>query len=517
MAQDDHDPRDAYLSGEVLSPDQPDRPASMPSLGGDDVSLAADLTRAEVDQQVSTAKRYPRAVSTVQKNIETMATLDMQTAMECIYVLPRDGKKITGPSVRFAEIVAQAWGNCRIATRVTNIGKTHLEATGIFHDLETNIAIAKSVSVRITTKNGRRYGDDMIGVAAAAGTAKALRNAVLAVVPKGVWRKGLDKAQAVIAGTAETLAARRHQMVVKMGEEFGAKPAEIFQVLGVADLADVTLGHMIQLAGVYTSVSTGEARWEDIVAHSAPEAAQPPANKTLAGANGSKPAATKAEPAKEPEKDAAPKPAAKPKTTPKPEPEAEAEKPQEGAQEPQEGSGATIGPDEGETQPDGAETGAETEGETQAADDTDAGYVFEGGEASGAEDQDDDHIPEEWTAFITSMGSATDWPGIRAAVFALVKTPYFDSLETTDQAGAFRMAWNAMVQLNGLTNAPMPDPAKMADAFRVWLEHETDAQVIEDTWTKLASSAAYGKIPQGGRDDLIKAKKARKDALRQEN
>lgn len=512
MAQDDHDPRDAYLSGEVLSPDQPDRPASLPSLGGDDVSLAADLTRAEVDQQVSTAKRYPRAVSTVQKNIETMATLDMQTATECIYVLPRDGKKITGPSVRFAEIVAQAWGNCRIATRVTSIGKTHLEATGIFHDLETNIAIAKSVSVRITTKNGRRYGDDMIGVAAAAGTAKALRNAVLAVVPKGVWRKGLDKAQAVMAGTTETLAARRHQMVVKMGEEFGAKPAEIFQVLGVADLADVTLGHMIQLAGVYTSVATGEARWEDIVAQSAPEASAPPANKTLAGANGQKPAAEKAQPKASAPK-AEPKAEPKPKADPKPQ---EAEKPQESHQEAQEGSGATAGPAEAETQPDGQETGAETESEAQNDDDGDNGYVFEGDKGVETQD-DDDQIPAEWSAFVTGLGTAADWPGIRGAVFALVKTPYFDSIEAADQAGAFRMAWNAMVQLNARTDAPIPDPAKMADAFRVWLEHETNPETIEATWTKLASSAAYGKIPQGGRDDLIKAKKARKDALREGN
>ena len=67
-------------------------------------SLAVSLARAEVDQQVATARAMPRSISKAIQNINTLATLDEESAQECIYALPRGGKPIKGPSVRLAEI-----------------------------------------------------------------------------------------------------------------------------------------------------------------------------------------------------------------------------------------------------------------------------------------------------------------------------------------------------------------------------------------------------------------------------
>jgi hypothetical protein len=220
-------------------------------------SMAANLTRAEIDQQIATAKRYPRSVAAVQRSIETLATLDEQTAAECIYKLPRGNKEIIGPSIRFAEIVMQAWGNCRVAARVTNEGRTHLEATGIYHDLETNTAVAKSITQRITKANGQRYDDDMIGIASAAGTSKALRNAILAGVPKGVWRKGYESAQKVAMGTAATLTERRRTVLAEL-KAAGAGHVEVYEILGVQGEADITLTTMLTLRAMLTSITTGE-------------------------------------------------------------------------------------------------------------------------------------------------------------------------------------------------------------------------------------------------------------------
>ena len=81
-------------------------------------SLAVTLARAEIDQQIATARALPRSIERAIKNIVTLSTLDEETAAECIYALPRGGKTIRGPSIRFAEIVASQWGNARVGSRV---------------------------------------------------------------------------------------------------------------------------------------------------------------------------------------------------------------------------------------------------------------------------------------------------------------------------------------------------------------------------------------------------------------
>lgn len=275
MSTDQRRDLTAALSGEVLQ-----------NQGGLD-SIAANLTRAEIDQQIATARRYPRSVTAVMRQIETLATLDEETAAECIYQLPRDGKKIIGPSVRFAEIVAQSWGNCRVAARITNEGKTHLEATGVYHDLETNMAIARSVPVRITKANGQRYGDDMVGTASAAGTSKALRNAILAGVPKGVWRGAFAKVQEVARGTAATLTTRRREALTAF-KALGVDASAVFEVLGVKGEADISLDLMLDLRGVYTALNTGETTIGAMLAEVRAEKAGPKADVGAKLAGGGK-------------------------------------------------------------------------------------------------------------------------------------------------------------------------------------------------------------------------------------
>ena len=49
------------------------------------------ITKGEVDQQVSTAKRYPRDLAKFKRDAESMATLDQETAEACFYVLRHSG------------------------------------------------------------------------------------------------------------------------------------------------------------------------------------------------------------------------------------------------------------------------------------------------------------------------------------------------------------------------------------------------------------------------------------------
>ncbi|KAG1166891.1 hypothetical protein G6F35_017935 [Rhizopus arrhizus] len=106
-----------------------------------------------------------------------MVTLSQSIAEQCVYALPRDGKTIEGPSARFAEVIASAWGNNRAGARVIDDKGEFIIAQGVFHDLERNVAITYEVQRRIVDRQGRRFKPDMIGVTANAACSIALRNA----------------------------------------------------------------------------------------------------------------------------------------------------------------------------------------------------------------------------------------------------------------------------------------------------------------------------------------------------
>lgn len=142
-------------------------------------SMVAMLNKSEIDQQIATAKQYPRSIKRFHTEALQMVTLNERVAESCIYALPRDGKTIEGASARFAEIVASAWGNCRAGARVVSDQGDFVTAQGVFHDLERNVAITYEVQRRITDKRGNRYKPDMIGVTANAACSIALRNAIL--------------------------------------------------------------------------------------------------------------------------------------------------------------------------------------------------------------------------------------------------------------------------------------------------------------------------------------------------
>lgn len=228
-------------------------------------SVAVQLQKAEIDQLITTARSFPRSMKRVQSAIMTMATLDEESAEECMYALPRGGKPIKGPSIRFAEILKQSFGNCRAGARVVDVDRVEMfvEAEGVFHDLETNASTTARVRRRISDKNGRLFKDDMIIVTGNAACSIAMRNAILAGVPKPLWRKAYDSVQATITGDITTLSENREK-ALKALAAFGVKPEQIFASLGREGMEDVTVDDIATLRGMYSALKNGEATVEEM-------------------------------------------------------------------------------------------------------------------------------------------------------------------------------------------------------------------------------------------------------------
>ena len=224
------------------------------------------IAAAEVNQQIATAKKYPRSVTTFMREARALVTLNESIAQQCIYALPRDGKVVEGPSARFAEIMAHAWGNSRAGARVVHEGAEFLTAQGVMHDLERNVAITFEVQRRITGKGGKRYSADMIGVTANAACSIALRNAILKVVPKAFWQPLYDEARKVVAGDVKTLANKRAEAIQQF-QVFGVSKEQICAKLGRAGVPDITVDDLIVLFGILTAIKEGDTTPEQAFGH----------------------------------------------------------------------------------------------------------------------------------------------------------------------------------------------------------------------------------------------------------
>lgn len=225
------------------------------------------IVAAEIMQQIATAHRFPRRRDAdITAEIMGRAGLDEETAAECMYTLPRAGKDITGPSIRFAEIVMMSFGNLRAAARFIEIDmkvrdRAAVVVEGVCLDLQANVSrvIAVRRSIMTSAKGGkaaRMFNADMTNIAVAAGSAIATREAILKCVPKAIWGPAYKRVISILQGDATTLAKRREQVIAAFAKR-GIEAPKVFEFLDLKSIDDVTIEHMPRLFGMLTALADG--------------------------------------------------------------------------------------------------------------------------------------------------------------------------------------------------------------------------------------------------------------------
>ncbi len=223
------------------------------------------VLKAEIDQQIATAQAFPRSIQQSINEMIEMATIDETTAKMCKYAKPVGGELVTGPSIRFMEIVANAWGHIRTGVRVVEVNRfeKYVEAEGVAHDVQKNVYASRSEQRRIFDKRGNLYNDDLILTTGKAAGAIAVRNAIAAVIPRPVWSVAFAEVERIIRGDAKTLVARRKTAIETLLKA-GVTEARIFHALKVAGIEDVGLDELEKLFGFYTAIRTGESSIDDL-------------------------------------------------------------------------------------------------------------------------------------------------------------------------------------------------------------------------------------------------------------
>ena len=225
--------------------------------------------RANIDIQVSTAKRYPRSISRCINNAVAIATMDKETAQACGYALPRGGKPITGPSVHLAKIIAQQYGNLRTESKVVEITDRQIVSRGTAWDLENNNAYAVEVRRSIVGKGGQRFSDDMITVTGNAANSIAFRNAVFGIVPKAITDKVYRAAQHLITGDLsdeEKLIKRRDTAIKHFTDTYGITEEEVIKLCGKHTVNQIQAPEIALLLGFAQSLKDGDTTVDELMA-----------------------------------------------------------------------------------------------------------------------------------------------------------------------------------------------------------------------------------------------------------
>ncbi len=259
------------------------------------------MERAQVDVQISTAKKYPRTLSLVKAQMLSFATLDVETAAGCFFTLPArkggDGKAIQGPSVRLAEIALSSYQNLRAGSRVISDDGKVITAQAICHDLQNNVCITVEVKRRVTTKDGRRYSDDMVVMTGNAACSIALRNATFRVVPLALVKPIYEAAKKVAVGDAKTLVQRRADALA-LFLKMGVSKEKVLAALEARTTEDIDLDKLGVLIGYYNAIKDNESSVDEIF-NPKPEVAATPLADAIGKAGASSVAEQKANPAPE--------------------------------------------------------------------------------------------------------------------------------------------------------------------------------------------------------------------------
>lgn len=239
----------------------------------------------EVQAAMVVAKRFPRDETASWARI-MQSCKRKSLAERAMYEYPRGGENVTGPSIRLAETMAQAWGNLDFG--ITELEQHPGESVVMSYcwDLETNTRQTKIFTVphiRQTKKGAKGLTDprDIYELVANQG-ARRLRACILGIIPGDVVDAAVKQCNDTLCGGKEPLVDRIRKMVAIFQEEYSVPKECLEQYIGCKAEA-FTAQSIVRLGNVYTALKEGRASREDYFtlptgneADKAPELPEPP-------------------------------------------------------------------------------------------------------------------------------------------------------------------------------------------------------------------------------------------------
>jgi hypothetical protein len=220
---------------------------------------------ADLQGMVYSAKQFPRDQFAAYQRIK-QACERKSLAMIASYEYPRGGQKVTGPSIRLAEVVAQNWGNMTFG--VVELEQKVGESTCMAYawDIETNVRSEKIFTVKHerSTKQGPKKLDDSRDIYELVANmgARRQRACILAIIPKDVIDSAVEECDKTLAGKNSEPIIDRIKKMFDAFKAYGVTREMIEKRIGVG-LDSFTEKDLLGLIKVFNSLKDGIGKRED--------------------------------------------------------------------------------------------------------------------------------------------------------------------------------------------------------------------------------------------------------------
>jgi hypothetical protein len=251
MANEEYLPPDSEASMEIVEPSP---------------SALAIITQSEYAAMVATANmpQNKRKLDVFGKQLMSYATHSQPVALSMFYTLPRAGKQIVGPGVRFAEVVAPCWRNNSTGSRMMGSTEDTVTAQGVFVDYEFNNKNVKEIPRRITNSQGQKFNSDMILTTGKAALSIAYREAVLkGGVPMALWDPAYQQAKLTAVGSAVSHTARIDAAMEYLNK-LGVSEWQITNAVGVTSPKELEIDHLVTLKTLCEEIKKGSRTIEEV-------------------------------------------------------------------------------------------------------------------------------------------------------------------------------------------------------------------------------------------------------------
>lgn len=220
----------------------------------------------EVKGQIFMAKQFPR--NTIQAEARILDACKRKSLAEtAIYSYPRGGQRVSGPSIRLAEVVAQNWGNISFGIKELKQENGESEVMAYAWDLETNVRQEKIFTVKHErhTKKGVNYLTDSRDIyeLVANNGARRLRSCILAVIPGDIIDNAVIECEKTLSNQNDKPLADRLKEAFKLFKENYDVTQEMIEERFGYKTSAFTERNLIDLGGIYRSIKDGMSKVED--------------------------------------------------------------------------------------------------------------------------------------------------------------------------------------------------------------------------------------------------------------
>lgn len=228
--------------------------------------LTASREMEEVKGQIFMAKQFPRnTFQSEQRILDSCKRPGL--AQVAMYQYPRGGTKVTGPSIRLAEVLAQNWGNLSFGIKELEQRDGESVAMAYAWDLETNVRQEKVFTVKhsIGTKKGLKLLTDPRDIyeKVANDGSRRVRACILGIIPGDIVDKAVDECEKTLQGNNKGPLKDRVSNALKSFKEQHRVTQEMIEDKFGYNAESFTEYDYVELIKIFTSMKDGMSKVED--------------------------------------------------------------------------------------------------------------------------------------------------------------------------------------------------------------------------------------------------------------